>query len=289
MIQDMGVRNLAPSTQALYVSHVAKYARHFGHSPEQLGPDHVRAYQVHLISDKKWSASTLGIAVAALRFLYRITLRKDWSVEQIPTPKRPQRLPVILSRQEVRRFLESVADLEHRLLFSTLYAAGVRLAEARYLKVSDIDSQRMQLRVQQGKGGKDRYVMLSPALLEQLRLYWKQRRPQPWLFPGASADEPISKNAVEKACYQARRRAGLSKPVTPHSLRHAFATHLLESGTDVRTIQLLLGHRSLATTARYLKVATSQVCSTVSPFDLLEPSDPGPSAPPPPHPASQNR
>jgi len=194
-------------------------------------------------------------------------------------PKRPFKLPVILSREEVMHFLDSVDSLKHRTILMTAYAAGLRVSEAIHLKVTDIDSQRMTLRVDQSKGRKDRYVMLSPRLLEVLRAYWKTTRPKLWLFPGDLSGQPITRCAVELACQKAHRASGIAKPITPHSLRHAFATHLLESGTDIRTIQLLLGHRSLATTSRYLKVATTTVCATTSPFDCL-PQVEG-SAPPP--------
>lgn len=181
-------------------------------------------------------------------------------------------------------FLNSVESLKHRTLLMTTYAAGLRVSEATHLKVTDVDSQRMVLRVDQGKGRKDRYVMLSPRLLEVLRMYWKTARPETWLFPGNIPGRPITRDAVGLACEKAHRVTGITKPITPHSLRHAFATHLLESGTDVRRIQLLLGHRSLATTSRYLKIATSTVCATVSPFDLLPKSDsPRPPASPPAH------
>jgi site-specific recombinase XerD len=180
-------------------------------------------------------------------------------------------------------FLSSVDSLKHRTILTTIYAAGLRVSEAAHLKVSDIDSQRMMLRVDQGKGNKDRYVMLSPRLLQALRAYWSVVRPALWLFPGDIPGRPITRDAVGLACQKAHRACGITKPVTPHSLRHAFATHLLESGTDVRRIQLLLGHRSLATTSRYLKIATSVVCATVSPLDLLPKIEPLPSTKPPSH------
>ena len=191
---------------------------------------------------------------------------------------------MVLSREEVRRFLGCVGSLKHRTILMVAYGAGLRVTEATHLKVTDIDSQRMMLRVNQGKGQKDRYVMLSPKLLETLRSYWRAAQPKEWLFPGDHPGRPITSSAVELACKLARRSAGITKPVTPHSLRHAFAVHLLESGTDVRTIQLLLGHRSLATTARYLRIATSKVCSTSSPLDLLPRLIiPTPEPPPPQH------
>jgi site-specific recombinase XerD len=189
---------------------------------------------------------------------------------------------VILSREEVMHFLGAVDSIKHRAILMTAYAAGLRISEATHLKVTDIDSQRMMLRVDQGKGRKDRYVMLSPRLLEMLRVYWQAVRSTLWLFPGDRPGQPITRGAVGLACQKAHRASGITKPITAHSLRHAFATHLLESGTDVRTIQLLLGHRSLATTSRYLKVATSTVCATTSPFDLL----PQVESPPPPTPSA---
>jgi site-specific recombinase XerD len=210
------------------------------------------------------------ITVSALRFLYKVSLKKDWSFEDmIPTAKKPQRLPVILSPEEVLQFLSSVGSTKHRAILTTCYAAGLRISEAVHLKPTDIDSQRMVIRVEQGKGQKDRYVMLSPKLLETLRSYWRTVRTKDWLFEGDVPGQPIKRSSVELACQKARRCSGIRKPITPHSMRHAFAVHLLESGTDVRTIQLLMGHRSLATTARYLRIATSKVCSTSSPLDLL--------------------
>ncbi|MBB5409963.1 site-specific recombinase XerD [Paraburkholderia sp. HC6.4b] len=274
MIEDMRVRNLAANTQRAYLQQVRGFAQYFGRSPALLGPEEIRAYQVHLAEFQQRSRSTLVVATAALRFLYTITLKRDWPIDEIPMSKVPRRLPVILSPDEVTRFLESIRSVKHRSLLMVAYAAGLRISEATRLKVSDIDSQRMVLRVEQGKGDTDRYVMLSPRLLESLRSYWRIGRPQYWLFPGRFPDQPIDPATIRLACQQARRRAGISKSITPHSLRHAFATHLLESGTDVRTIQLLLGHRSLATTSRYLKVATSTVCATTSPFDRLPQQSP---------------
>ncbi|MHB8565432.1 MAG: tyrosine-type recombinase/integrase [Acidiferrobacteraceae bacterium] len=269
LLEDMRIRNFARNTQSSYLLQISAFARHFARSPELLGPEEVRAYQVHLLNVRKLAPSSLGTATAALRFLYKVTLKRDWALEEIPLPKKPQTLPVILSREEVARFLESVAGLKHRTILMVAYGAGLRVSEVTHLKVGDIDSARMMLRVDQGKGGKDRYVMLSTKLLEQLRRYWSRTRPRAWLFPGERFGQPISREAVAEACQKARRLAGIDKPITPHSLRHAFATHLLESGTDLRTIQLLLGHRSLSTTSRYLKVATQTVCATVSPLELL--------------------
>lgn len=283
MLEDMGIRNLAENTQLTYVRQVASYATYFHRSPAELGPEEVRTYQLYLLQIRKLAPSSIGLATGALRFLYKVTLKRPWAVEDIPMPQRPFRLPVILSREEVMHFLESIDSLKHRMLLTTAYAAGLRVSEATHLKVTDIDSQRMMLRVDQGKGQKDRYVMLSPRLLEDLRRYWQAVRPSLWLFPGGIPGQPITRDAVGLACQKAHRASGITKPISPHSLRHAFATHLLESGTDLRTIQLLLGHRSLATTSRYLKVASSTVCATPSPFDLLPKVTPPPTPNPPCH------
>ena len=283
MTEDMQVRNLALNTQTSYVQQVSLFARHFHKSPEQLGLEDIRAYQVYLTNEKKLSPGSVLIAVAALRFLYKVSLKKDWSFEDaIPAPKRPQRLPVVLSPEEVLHFLSCVGSTKHRAILTACYAAGLRISEAIHLKPANIDSQRMVIQVEQGKGQKDRYVMLSPKLLETLRSYFRTVRPKGWLFEGDIAGQPINRSSVELACQKARRLSAIRKPITPHSLRHGFAVHLLESGTDVRTIQLLLGHRSLATTARYLRIATSKVCSTSSPLDLLPhpiPIEPAPATP----------
>lgn len=270
MTEDMQVRNLALNTQSSYLLQVSQFARYFKRSPEQLGPEEIRAYQLYLTNERKLAPGSVLIAVAALRFLYKISLKREWPFDEvIPAPKMPQKLPVILSPEEVLQFLECVGSRKHRAILTTCYAAGLRISEAVYLKPPDIDSKRMVIRVDQGKGQKDRYVMLSPKLLITLREWWRVTRPRHWLFPGDRPGQHISKDAVELACQKAHRLCHIPKPITPHCLRHAFAVHLLEQGTDVRIIQLLLGHRSLATTARYLRVATNKVCSTTSPLDLL--------------------
>lgn len=207
MLEDMGIRNFAENTQLSYLQQISAYARHFGRSPEALGPEDVRTYQVHLVEVRKLSAASVGIATSALRFLYKVTLKRDWALEDIPMPKKPFRLPVILSHDEVTRLLESVASLKHRTLLTTTYAAGLRVSEATHLRVTDIDSERMVLRVDQGKGRKDRYVMLSPRLLDTLRAYWRSERPRLWLFPGDRPEQPITKGAVEAACQKARLAA----------------------------------------------------------------------------------
>jgi integrase/recombinase XerD len=282
MQHDMLIRNLAENTQTSYLLQVSSFAKHFHRSPELLGPEEIRAWLVHLREERKLAPGSLGPTIGALRFLYRVTLKRDWSDEDFPLPRKPVRLPVILSLEEITTFFESIASLKQRTILMTAYAAGLRVSEAVHLKVTDIDSQRMVIRVNQGKNRKDRYVMLSPRLLEILRLYWYDAHPREWLFPGDIPGHPITRSAVALACRIARQRSGIQKPITPHSLRHAFATHLLEAGTDVRRIQLLMGHRSLATTSRYLKVATSTVCATASPFDLLPHPAPIPTQPPTP-------
>jgi integrase/recombinase XerD len=280
MTEDMQLRNLALNTQSSYLQQVSCFARHFGKSPAELGEEDIRAYQIYLTAEKKLSPGSIHTAIAALRFLYKVTLRRDWTVEDVlPLPKKPQTLPIVLSPGEVQQFLACVKSVKHRAILTTCYAAGLRISEAVHLKPAAIDSQRMVIRVEQGKGQKDRYVMLSPALLEILRGYYRLARPREWLFPGDRPAEPITRDAVGDACQKALRLSGLSKPVTPHGLRHAFAVHLLEAGADVRTIQLLLGHRSLATTAQYLRLATNKVCATASPLELLP--RPAPVAPPP--------
>lgn len=270
MIEDMQVRNLAPHTQRAYLQYVSQFAGYFRKSPDQLGPAEVRVFLLHLHRDRRLATSSIGVAVAAIRFLYKVTLQRGWNVDDvIPTSRRQQTLPVVMSPGEVSEFLGAVESLKHRVILTVCYAAGLRISEAVHLTPSAIDSQRMTIRVQQGKGRKDRYVMLSPKLLEILRDYYRKVRPREWLFPGDVSGQPITASAVEDGCRTVRNRADVAKPVTPHALRHAFAVHLLEAGTDLRTIQLLLGHRSLNTTAKYLRLATTKVCATLSPLDVL--------------------
>jgi site-specific recombinase XerD len=268
MIEDMTVRNLSPATQRSYVHAVAKFGRFFGRSPERLGLEEVRAFQVHLVAGGiSWPA--LNQTVCALRFLYGVTLKQADLPERIPYARRPRKLPVVLSADEVVAFLEAVPGLKARAALTTAYAAGLRASEAAGIKVANIDSSRMVIRIEHGKGGRDRYVMLSPQLLGILRSYWKLARPAHWLFPGRDGEHPIGPTVLHAACRSACAAAALSKRVTVHTLRHSFATHLLESGTDIRIIQALLGHSSLNTTARYTQVATSTIRATPSPLDRL--------------------
>jgi site-specific recombinase XerD len=270
MLEDMQIRNFSHHTQATYLLQVALFARHFQCSPEALGPEQIRTYQVYLTNEKRLAPGSVLIATAALRFLYTVTLKRDWDIKHtIPAPKKPQTLPVILSPEEVQQFLSCVPRRKARTVLTVCYAAGLRVSEAIALKPTAIDSQRMTIRIAQGKGQKDRDVMLSERLLEILRAWYRAARPKVWLFPGLIPGSHVTRSGVEDGCQLGHQRSGLSKPVTPHSLRHAFAVHLLEYGTDLRTIQLLLGHRSLSTTARYLRLATSKVCATRGPLDLL--------------------
>jgi site-specific recombinase XerD len=269
MLEDMQIRNLAISTQQAYVRSMEKFAKHFKRPPDQFGPEEIRSYQVHLIENDHVGWGVFNTAVCAIRFFYRTTLGKDWRVDLIPFPHREKKLPVVLSLNEVERFLAAIQSLRHRAMLVTAYAAGLRVSEVAHLQVEDIDSSRMVIHIRQSKGHKDRYVMLSPRLLDLLRIYWKAAHPKTWLFPGHDGEGPISRRGISWMCQRARKAAGLSKTVTVRSLRHSFATHLLESGTDVRTIQQLMGHASLRTTALYMHVATTTINSTRSPLELL--------------------
>lgn len=268
MIEDMTVRNLSPATQQSYLYAVAKFSRYFERSPDRLGLEEVRLYQLHLIGQQR-SWSHINQIVCALRFFFGVTLGRTDAFTRIVAAREPQRLPVVLSGEEIVRFLEAVPGLRNRVALTTAYAAGMRIGEVARLQTNAIDSSRMLLRIAQGKGGKDRYVMLSPQLLQILRTYWRLARPGHWLFPGREPGKPVSIATLQEACRQAVRRAALSKPVTVHTLRHSFATHLLEAGTDIRIIQVLLGHARLSTTARYTRVAPHLIASVSSPLDHL--------------------
>jgi site-specific recombinase XerD len=276
MTEDLILHNRSPETIRLYIHRVADFARHFHRSPDQLGPEHVRAYLLHLVQDRQVSWNVYRRARLALQFFYRTTPGRDGVVEHVACPKAPKTLPVVLSREEMARSLNALDNPKHRALLMTAYAAGLRLSEVARLRVADIDSARMVLHVRQGKGHKDRDVMLSPRLLAVLREYWAATRPAgPYLFPGRQGDRPVALRTVQMVCERALEASGLSKHVHMHTLRHSFATHLLEAGTDLRTIQVLLGHHSFSTTARYLHITTAALKSTRSPFDGLEVSPGG--------------
>ncbi len=269
MIEDMTLRNLSVSTQQSYVYAVANFSRHFSRSPDELGLEEVRAYQLHLIGLKR-SWSHINQVTCALRFFYVVTLGRKEAIERIISAREPIKLPLVLSAEEVARFLEAVPALRDRVALVTAYAAGLRVGEVSRLKPGSIDSKRMLILITGGKGGKDRYVMLSPRLLSILRAYWCLVRPRHWLFPGRNPDDPVSVGTLQEACRKARQHAGLDKRVTMHVLRHSFATHLYESGADIRLIQVLLGHARLSSTERYTQVATNLIARTRSPLDDLE-------------------
>jgi integrase/recombinase XerD len=253
-IADLRLRNKSPRTIETYVLRVSLFARHFGRSPELLGPEQVRAYQEHLIAQQV-SWSTFNQAVCALRFLYQVTLGRPELIAHLPFAKRPRTLPTVLSPEEVLRLLQAALPGRDRTLLETAYACGLRLKELLGLQVKDIDSARLVLHIRHGKGQKERLVPLAPRLLQLLRDYWREYRPATWLFPGAKATRTLTNSAVQRICRRTARRAGLSKPVHPHTLRHSFATHLLEAGVDLLSVQALLGHSRFQTTAKYLHVS----------------------------------
>ena len=274
MLEELQRRNYSQHTTRQYIRTVEDFARRFHCSPDRLGPRHIREYQAELFEKHKLSAASVAVRLAALRFFYCKTLKRAWSIADTPYPKGAHRLPTILSQEEVAQLIQAANTSFHRTLLLTLYATGVRRAELTHLKVSDIDSQRMVIHIQGGKGRKDRDVMLSPKLLEALREHWRslKRKPSVWLFPGNrwhSGDTPIDSKVVWYACQQAAQRAGLQKEVHPHTLRHCFATHLLEAGADLRTIQILLGHNDLKETARYLHLSQRHLHAAASPLDSL--------------------
>jgi integrase/recombinase XerD len=269
MLEDLQLRNYSEHTIRAYLRGVADFAKHFGTSPEHLGPEQVRTYQLFLVQEKQVAWPSIVQTVCALRFFYRVTLGRPAMLESIAPPRRPFTLPTMLSPAEVAALLTTSRHLKHRAILTTLSAAGLRVSELCQLQVTDIDSARMVLRVRQGKGQHDRYVMLSPKLLPLLRQYWHQAKPQPWLFPGHPCTRPMTTKAVYLVCRHAGQAADLPKVIHPHVLRHTFATHLLEAGVDLRRIQLLLGHRSLRTTSRYLHVTPHALHATPSPLDSL--------------------
>jgi integrase/recombinase XerD len=270
MIEDMHIRGLATTTQRSYIHYVAEYAKHFHRSPDQLDLEAVRQYQLYLSQVRKLSPQSINTFVSAVQFLYLTTLEMPWRKEDFPRPRIPETLPVVLAPEEVQNFFEHVNGLQYRVVLLACYGSGVRISEAVALTVSDVDSKRMLLRVQQGKGAKDRYAMLSPALLSILRAYFRIVRPAgAWLFPSWDPEHHLSAGAVQTVCRQAWERSGMGKRVSPHVLRHSFATHLLENGTDLRVIQALLGHSRIDTTARYIDVAPATVGRTASPLDRL--------------------
>jgi len=282
--EDLQRRNYAPRTVSCYVAHVARFAAHFGRSPDQLGGEHVRQYQLHLLQRRvSWSA--YNQAVCALRFLYAHTLRRPGMVVMLPYGRKPRTLPCVLSPDEVLRLFAAVARPRDRLILHAAYAAGLRVSEVVRLKVTDIDSRRMVVQVRQGKGRKDRLVPLSPLLLRLLRDYWAVYRPREWLFPGRGPAGHLSVGQLQRVCHRAVRAAGITKKASMHTLRHSYATHLLEAGVDLPTLQHLLGHSQVSTTLRYLHVRQPHLRRTASPLDTLpRPSPAAPEVPPCPPP-----
>lgn len=269
MIEDLAIRNYSRQTVDTYVYYVAKFAKYFGCSPDTLGPEEVRSYQLHLV-EQKVSWCVFNQVVCALKFLYQTTLLQQWPIERLPYARVPRRLPVVLDQQEVLRLLEAVDSLLSRMVLTTMYATGLRVGEAVSLQVTDINSARMVIHVRHGKGNKERQGPLSSVLLEQLRDYWRESRPthRTWLFPGQDPATHVSRNTIAGACVRAAKRAGFTKRITPHTLRHCYATHLLEAGSDIRTVQMLLGHASLNSTMIYTHVQRL-AAETVSPLDLI--------------------
>lgn len=283
-IEDLQLRNRSPRTVEAYVAQVARFAAHFGRSPEELTPEHVRQYQLHLIQERKASWSTFNQCVCALRFLYGTTLGREHVLPQVPFGRRPKKLPVVLSRDEVHELLRCAAHHEHRIMLTTLYATGLRVGELVRLAVADIDSRRMTILVDRGKGNKQRLVPLSQKLLAELRTWWRTHRNPTWLFPNRRTGQPLEVSTVQRACQQAAARARLRRGVSPHTLRHTFATELLEAGIDLPSIQKMLGHSSLSTTAIYLHVRRNHLQAAGRAMDDLLPLDqlqPGATAPRP--------
>ena len=269
MAGDMKIRNFAQSTIDAYTYHVGKFAEFLGKSLDTATPQDIRRFQLHLIEERKVGWSSFNQAVCGLRFLYTTTLPKPWPVTMIPFGKRPKRLPVVLGGDEVEALFQCTDNLKHRTILMTLYAGGLRYSEGANLRIPDIDSSRMQLRIVCGKGSKDRLVPLSPRLLTALREYWKEYQPTEMLFPGTLPDCPMAPTSIQKAIKLAARRAGINKTVTPHTLRHSYATGLLEAGVDILTISRLLGHASFTTTMIYLHCRQPHLDSAPSPLDYL--------------------
>jgi len=270
MLDDLMVRNYSENTIEAYLDAVAHFAAYFGRSPGLLGPEHIREYQNHLVNHKKLRFSSLNVIVCGLRFFYRVTMGEQFDIKLIPFARPAKRLPAVLSLEEMRRFLAAIDFPKHHAIFTTMYASGLRISEATNLRVEDVDSSRMVLRVQQGKGQKDRYTLLSPRLLETLRNYARRSRPDSWLFYGRTRSAPLTVETLQKPIRLFAARAGIKKAVTSHTMRHSFATHLLEAGTNLETIRRLMGHKSLRTTQIYLHVANKAIQSTKSPLDLLD-------------------
>ena len=269
MHMDMVLRNFSPKTVKIYSYHIQLFQKFFDQSVENIGEEDIRRYLFHLKTEKQSSNTTLTQAFSAIKFLYREVIKMPLTLNKLRGPKRIYRLPVVLSREEVQKIFAQVDNRKHKLMLMTTYSAGLRVSETTRLKVSDIDSKRMLIRVEQGKGKKDRYSLLSKELLIRLREYWRYYRPQNWLFPGGNPTNPVHTATLQKLFQQARRKAGIEKPATVHTLRHSFATHLLEQGVSLFTIQHLLGHAHIQTTMIYLHIQSNQKSSIINPLDAM--------------------
>jgi integrase/recombinase XerD len=273
MLEDLRIRNYAATTVDCYVRAVAEFAAHFNKPPDKLGPEEIRQWQLHLLNERKVQRSTYIQAICGLRFFYRHTLRRKFDIDRIAMPRREKKLPVILSREEVKALLTAPKNLGHRAILAVLYGSGLRVSEVTRLRVADLDRGRGVIWVRGGKGRKDRQVMLADSLREVLVAYWRWKRPVDWLFPGGKTGRPLTTKAVFFTCKKAAKLAGIVKPAHPHSLRHAFATHLLEDGVNLVIIQNLLGHSDVSTTTRYLQVSNTAIRATRSPLETLGPLD----------------
>jgi integrase/recombinase XerD len=269
MLTELQLRGITPRTQTAYLREVANLEKYFKKSPEELGEEEVKEYLVHMLEDRGLSSGTYKYYAAGIKFLYKTTLNRGEVVEKIKYPKAKIKLPVVLDLAEVKTLLSVMENLKHRAILMITYSAGLRISETAHLKVTDIDSKRMMVRVRQGKGGKDRYSILSTTTLECLRQYWRQYRPKDWLFEGQKEGTPICYTSIRQIFVEAMKRAGITKPVSPHSLRHAFATHLIEAGTSLHHVQLLLGHKSPKTTTVYLHVSKMNLAQVPSPLDSI--------------------
>lgn len=270
---DLELKGFSPSTQKIYLRSIERYAEYYGKSVEFLGMDEIRAYLHHHITESKVSGSMVEIIYSALKFLYETTLEQPWNIKKLPRSKHAKKLPVLLSPSEIKDLFRAARNPKHKALLMTLYGAGLRASEAAHLLVTDIDSKNMQIRVRQAKGKKDRYTLLSEENLKMLRSYWMQCKPSVLLFPGASPDIPLTSSSIYRMFLQAKRKANIQKRVSPHTLRHCFATHLLEAGTGIYHIQNLLGHSSPRTTSIYIHLTRKDVLQVKSPLDLLGLSD----------------
>lgn len=269
MVADLQLRGLTPKTQKIYLREVSNYAKYFDKPPEELGEKELREYLLYLLNDRKLSTGTYRFYYQGLKFLYKHTLKREEVVENIRCPRGKKKLPVVLDLAEVKALLSVMENLKHRAVLTITYSAGLRISETASLKVSDIDSKRTMVRVQQGKGGKDRYTILSQTALECLRQYWIGYRPKEWLFEGQKQDTHITVSSIRQIFLEAKERAGITRPASPHTLRHSFATHLVEAGTSLHHVQLLLGHRSPTTTTVYLHVSKMSLAQVTSPLDSL--------------------